>query len=652
MNAPPFLLGAGLAFWGWQSGNLLVGIALGVAIEALRLARPRLDLGTAEHSTIADLSTIGFVLLAALISANRGIAHGILQAFVWLPAAISPILLAQYSSVEGRVPLSALLRYVRKLKRERPDTPDPLVDVSAPYFALTLLAAGMANARGPEYYAGVVAGAACLLYAARRRHANLLAATAMLAAATGLGYVGHLGLAQAHLMFIDWVMDLNLVRTADPDPFRVRTEIGTLGRLKAYDAIVLRVYADPGSGERMRLLHRNSYNTYLGTTWIARDAPMLPLESEADNETWILSPLPGTGEVRMAARFDLGRTTLALPPGTVRLGGFPATAMQRNAMGSVHAFLGVQWAPFEAAMNPAFSPSSAPTAEDLAVPVEERAVLGSVATELGLGTGSAADAVRTLERHFQSFRYSLYRDRSVPRGETAIGDFLRRTRAGHCEYFAAATTLLLRAAGVPARYATGYAMVEYSRLEGAFVVRSRHAHAWTQAWIDGRWVDLDTTPPDWLPEEEAGAPVWQGLADLARYLGFRWSQRGEFKAGDGWYALLAVLAVVLAWRVLRGRKRVTAEQAPRTPARPHPGDDSEFGALAGLLPARDPAETLAEWQQRIAGSIPQAAADAFQAALRLHRRLRFDPAGLAPPERDQLRRLCGELRVALAAPVR
>ena len=77
---------------------------------------------------------------------------------------------------------------------------------------------------------------------------------------------------------------------------------------------------------------------------------------------------------------------------------------------------------------------------------------------------------------------------------------MRNARAGHCEYFAASTTLLLRAAGIPARYATGFAVMEYSPLEAAFVVRARHAHAWSRAWNGERWVDLDTTPPSWLQE--------------------------------------------------------------------------------------------------------------------------------------------------------
>ena len=36
LNAPAFLLGAALVFWGWQSGNLAVGALLGVVLEGLR----------------------------------------------------------------------------------------------------------------------------------------------------------------------------------------------------------------------------------------------------------------------------------------------------------------------------------------------------------------------------------------------------------------------------------------------------------------------------------------------------------------------------------------------------------------------------------------------------------------------------------------
>ena len=244
MTVPPFLIGAGLLFWGWQSGNLAVGAALSVALEAPRWLRLRLDLGAKEHSTIADLSTVGFVLLAVLLAANRGISRGILEAFVWMPVTLSPILAAQLVSAEGRIPLSALFRYMRKLRRANPEIRDPMVDVTPVYFALALLAAGVANQRGPAFYLAVVAGTGCLLYAARPRHASLAAGAVMLVVAAALGHAGQLGLSQLQMHLEEWILDLNL-RVVDADPYRTRTEIGSLGRLKLHDAIVLRIYVPP-----------------------------------------------------------------------------------------------------------------------------------------------------------------------------------------------------------------------------------------------------------------------------------------------------------------------------------------------------------------------------------------------------------------------
>jgi hypothetical protein len=644
MNAPPLLIGAALAFWGWQSGNLLIGALLGVALEALRAFRLRIDLGVNEHSTIADLSTIGFVLLAVLLAANRGIARGILETFTWQPIVLSPILAAQLVSADRRIPLSALFRHMRKLRREHPEIKDPPVDLSAIYAALTLLAAGIANQRGPEYYVVTVVGTGLLLYAARPRgRGGLVAAALLLSAAAALGHVAHVGLAQAQLLLVDWVLDLNM-RTIDPDPYRSRTELGSLGRLKKYDAIVLRVYADERDAMRVRLLHRGSYNTYVAGVWVARGALMENLESEADNETWLLEreSQPGVPpyRVRMSARFEAGRALLPLPAGTTRVASFPATQMRRNSLGAAHASLAVDWANYEAQAVPGLAFYAPPTAEDSAVPAEERRALESVVAELGLRELPPAERLRRIETHLGNFAYSTYRERPVARGETALGDFLTRTRAGHCEYFATAATLLARAAGVPARYATGFAAIEYSPLEGAWVVRTRHAHAWSRAWVDDRWQDLDATPGIWGIEEAADAPVWQGLADLLRYAGFRWSQRGDFKIGDSWYALLAVLALYLGWSVLRGRRVVREQKAAAVQKKRYPGEDSEFYAVERSLPPREPAETHAAWMKRIDARIPFKSADPIREALRLHQRYRFDPAGLSRNERNRLRELC------------
>ena len=643
MIVPPFLIGAVLLFWGWQSGHLLAGAALGLVLEAPRYLKLRLELGAAEHSNIADLSTIGFVTLAALLAANTGVSHGILQAFIWAPASLAPIMLAQMLSESGRIPLSALFRYMRKLRRRNPEIRDPMVDVSAVYVSMVLIATGVANARGAAYYAGVVIVAAWALTAVRPRSASLAAWALMLAAAAGAGFAGQLGIAQLQAYVEDWVLDLNL-RGTDADPYRSVTEIGSIGRLKQYDAILLRVYVDEKDAGRVRLLHRASYNTWSGNAWLARETQMQPFDSQADGTTWLLTATQPEWRVRIAARIERGKALLPLPADTTRIADLTAVSVRRNALGAVHADAGVDWLQYEAEGAAAIEDYGPPGAADSILPGAERAVFEKVAGDLHLRDVPAEEAVRRIERYLGGFEYSLYREHAVPKGETALGDFMTRTRSGHCEYFATAAALLLRAAGIPSRYATGFAVMERSALEDAYVVRSRHAHAWTRAWIGGRWIDLDTTPPDWFGEEAHQAPFWEGLADLARWAGFRWTMRGEFKAGDAWYGLLVVLALVLGWRMFGGKRIARRDQnAGGKERRRYPGEDSEFYAVEKSLPGRDAGETHAAWAARIASSLSAPQMKDLRDALRLHQRYRFDPDGLAAPERARLRELCRAL---------
>jgi len=66
-----------------------------------------------------------------------------------------------------------------------------------------------------------------------------------------------------------------------------------------------------------------------------------------------------------------------------------------------------------------------------------------------------------------------------------------QTRQGDCTEHAVLLAAVLRAAGVPSRVASGLVYVE--RFAGGRNVFAYHM--WTQAWVDGRWVDLDATLP-------------------------------------------------------------------------------------------------------------------------------------------------------------
>jgi hypothetical protein len=75
-----------------------------------------------------------------------------------------------------------------------------------------------------------------------------------------------------------------------------------------------------------------------------------------------------------------------------------------------------------------------------------------------------------------------------------VETFLFETRAGHCEYFASTATLLLQAMNIPARLITGYSGCEWNAEKKQYEVLERHAHAWCEAWVGGRWITIDPTP--------------------------------------------------------------------------------------------------------------------------------------------------------------
>jgi hypothetical protein len=79
--------------------------------------------------------------------------------------------------------------------------------------------------------------------------------------------------------------------------------------------------------------------------------------------------------------------------------------------------------------------------------------------------------------------------------------FLTEGETGYCVHFATAAVVLLRAAGIPARYVEGYAVQVEAYLPAP--VRQYHAHAWVEYYLpDLGWVMLETTPGQFLHAPE------------------------------------------------------------------------------------------------------------------------------------------------------
>jgi len=79
-------------------------------------------------------------------------------------------------------------------------------------------------------------------------------------------------------------------------------------------------------------------------------------------------------------------------------------------------------------------------------------------------------------------------------GADPVDEFLFETRRGFCEHYASAFTVLMRAAGIPARVVTGYQGGEVNPLSRRMTVRQSDAHAWSEVWLEGEgWIRVDPT---------------------------------------------------------------------------------------------------------------------------------------------------------------
>lgn len=99
-----------------------------------------------------------------------------------------------------------------------------------------------------------------------------------------------------------------------------------------------------------------------------------------------------------------------------------------------------------------------------------------------------------------------------------IDQFWMDRRTGFCEHFATAFVVVMRAMGVPARVISGYQGMERNTVDGLYVVRNNHAHAWAEFWQPGEgWVRADPTAavsPDRIQRNHPLSKPREGLAGV------------------------------------------------------------------------------------------------------------------------------------------
>jgi len=298
--------------------------------------------------------------------------------------------------------------------------------------------------------------------------------------------------------------------------FGSQVELGGFGVIRDDPTVVLRVTPLPRVDEkapRMSLrLRGTSFDHYDGKRW-TRSQSQPQLLSTYDHETYtIRRNFDPERDQRLQIVLDhLDEPVVFLPYGTVAL---KVPARLVHAQRVTRELLGAPGLdiryddPDELGLMYTAYVSKTPGDADLpALPSERRARylqmpdnherVAELARELTQGSASDLESAQRIVRYLQSsrFKYSLELP-EVKADKQPLDAFLFDQKSGHCEYFASAMAILLRAVDIPARNVTGFVGGRYNPYGGYYALRQGDAHSWVEAYIDGRgWVTFDPTPP-------------------------------------------------------------------------------------------------------------------------------------------------------------
>jgi hypothetical protein len=613
MKTPPLLIGAAILFWGLEVGQPVPAALMAVAVEASRWIKYRWDFKEADFRRVSTLCTLALLSIVFYRFLTGWFNYSAWMIFKWLPVFLLPLLLAQAYSTAGRINLSALFLR-RKTQIRANQSKHRYFDLSYIYLASCIFAAGFANTRDDLFYVVMLGLVGWSLWSYRSRRLPPAVWIALILVASGAGYLGQRGLSRLQTVVeqkaIDWYS------TPSEGSYRKYTQIGEILDGKLSGRIVFRARTG-GMDERSLLLREATYDAFRSnpSIWSVSRKNFNRLQKSTRQASWHLAT--GTGDSRIctiAQYLESEDALLKMPNGAFQIDSLKVDKAEKNDFGAVKVH-GDGLMTYHIRYGLGSPLISLPGPHDLKIPKRESKIIKRIADQLNLQSIPPSEIFNKIKAYFTTqFTYSL-KQKSKQKNLTTITNFLSNTRSGHCEFFATATVLLLRQAGIPARYARGYSVDPSDTMDGWSLVRTRHAHAWAVAYVDGSWANLDTTPGTWQEMEREQEPhwkkVWQKIKDFVSGLTFRFAQWRQEMQTRGYlkYFFLLLLPLFLwpAWRIiakfLKRRKLLKTAAPDGQKVLPTAGADSAFYRIEQHLNAlglrRYPWETLSGWLNRI-----------------------------------------------------
>ena len=299
-------------------------------------------------------------------------------------------------------------------------------------------------------------------------------------------------------------------------------ELGKIGEIKKDSTVVMRVKTGSPASYPLLRWRGIALSTFDGKRWTGPGHHADMLQPDAGGWIYVGDPGQRTPEASIGLRYEvllqpIATDTVFTAANAVSLqGNFSGESSNpgwrprrsylfRDATGSLsnpfRNFSPVRY--FGYSRLPAVNGSKL-RAANLVYPDDIRALylqlpqldarIAELAKNVTAGAQTPFDKAVAIEAYLRS-KYTYTLNLTGKPGDDPLAHFLFETRAGHCEYFASAMTIMLRTQGVAAREVNGFLPGEFNDLAGDYIVRASDAHSWVEVYFPGSgWMTFDPTP--------------------------------------------------------------------------------------------------------------------------------------------------------------
>lgn len=653
----------------------LMGLCCALLVEGCHWIKLRWDFNDSSYESAWQLSFVLILLTALMIWLDDGRYTAALVLMGWMPPLLMPLQFVQGYGRRDSVQLAAFSLLARR-SRLRSQRLGLLTEpVCFNFGNVTLVVTLLASAVGMSvesvlFLPGLIVLTGWkLISTGRCRWGTLLP---LLLVCGALGLAGEEALERLE----KWIRRGGHHGELFNPNFQ-STSIGQRGRVLQSSEVLWRLKTAEGQ-RPPRLLRTSTFSNFLGLSWQNRRTGFEELDRLAfDGQSHhLIEPDVNEHKIRKLPTFRIRgsvKNVFSMPlPGEVSaMHGLGEARVEMDQLGTIKIVPADPVIDATIHWDGEYNPEGPVVAQEpVHIASVDQKVIWQMVQKLGLADlPTLADKLRVLQQWFeQEFRYTMdltirqptYLDRvGGKQPPSAMEQFLTDVRAGHCEYFATAATLMLREAGVPTRYAVGFAVMEHDAGRGEYVIRGTHAHAWCRVWDreSGRWIDFDPTPPDWAAGTSAPSDWIQAFKDGLKRVRedfYLWRTNPE----NEWVVMVVVLsiggglALLVIRRLWRSRSRLDEERpatAYRGPVERTPLHRLE--TVAGSVLGRRPrGMTYGRWLiglEQLCGPV-----EGLDEAVELHQSWRFDPQPVPASARERLEQLAAQLEESIRQRIR